>query len=236
MKFSIIIPTLNEDKVLPKLLGNLSSIKNRFEKIIVDGGSSDNTLVIAQSENIELFKDPNGRGSQMNTGAKVSDGNILLFVHADTLLPKDSFEKIEQLFTSPSVQIASFRMKFDKQILLLKIYSFFTRFDSLFSNFGDQVIVVRKSFFEKSGGFPEQKIMEDLAFLRSARKVTKIYKIDSYVITSARRFEKLGLLKTQILNLWYIIKYLSGTDPEVIYEQYFKSKTKFSGYNIRKVS
>jgi len=236
MNFSIIIPTLNEGTTLPCLIDNLSSFKNEFEVIIVDSNSSDKTAKLAELANLKLLTDSTGRGSQMNTGASESTGDILLFVHADTLLPKNCFEKIEELFSNQSVKIASFKMKFDRHKTLLKIYSFFTRFDSIFTNFGDQVFVVRKSFFEKTGGFPNQKIMEDLEFLRTVRKHTKIYKLNSFVITSARRFERLGFIKTQFLNLWYIIKYLCGTDSEIIYEQYFKSKDKFSGYNIRKIS
>jgi len=236
MEYSIIIPTLNEAETLPKLIANLSGFDTDKEIIIVDCGSCDSTDVIAQNANLILLIDLNGRGSQMNTGAENAEGEILLFVHSDTVLPQNTFEIIENTFSKSNVQIASFKMKFNNNKLILKLYSFFTRFDSLFTNFGDQVIVVRKSFFNELGGFPNQKIMEDLEFLRIARKKTKIHKLNSYVITSARRFEKLGFFKTQVLNLWYIIKYLNGTSPTKIYEQYFKSKTRFSGYNIRKIS
>ncbi len=105
MKFSIIIPTLNEAKLLPKLIKNLNSFKNDSEVIVVDCGSSDNTIKYAGNADVKLLTDFNGRGSQMNTGVKEADCDVLLFVHADTQLPKDTFEKIEELFCSPSVQI-----------------------------------------------------------------------------------------------------------------------------------
>ena len=113
-------------------------------------------------------------------------------------------------------------MKFDSENLIMKIYSWFTRFDSIFTSFGDQVIVVRRNFFNELGGFPNLPIFEDVEFFRKARKTKTIYKLPSFATTSARRFEKRGILKTQLLNGLYILGYLAGINPDNIYSKYFK--------------
>jgi hypothetical protein len=115
-------------------------------------------------------------------------------------------------------------MKFDKESFLMDIYSWFTKFDSIFTTFGDQVIVIRRDFFNELNGFPKLTIFEDVELLRRARKKTKVYKLPSCVTTSARRFEMRGTLKTQLLNGLYILQYLAGKDPDNIYKKYFRDK------------
>ena len=115
-------------------------------------------------------------------------------------------------------------MRFDKESFLMDIYSWFTKFDSIFTTFGDQVIVIRRDFFNELNGFPNLTIFEDLELCRKARSKTKIYKLPAFAITSARRFEKRGILKTQLLNGFYILQYLVGINPDNIYKKYFWDK------------
>ena len=166
----------------------VQELENKVEIIVCDGGSTDKSKEILKSNKVIFYSGEKGRGIQQNQGAKLASGNILIFLHADTFLPENAFEIIDSYFADPGVKLATFSMEFDVNNLLLKFYTKFTKFDSLFTNFGDQVIIIRKQFFEKLGMFPDQKIMEDVELLRKARKITKIHRLPASVITSSRRF------------------------------------------------
>lgn len=224
-RYSIIIPTLNEENVLGNCLENISKTFGNAEIIIADGGSFDSTLSIAEKYTVKIVHSAPGRGKQFNAGLKASTGDILIFLHADTLLPGGAYEIIEEIFKDDIVRIATFKLKFDTHHPLLSFYSYFTRFDSLFTTFGDQAIIVRRNFIENLDGFKNYKIFEDVELFQRARKVTKIEKLNLIVITSARRFKKHGIIKTQILNLWYIIRYLLGNNVDDIYDNYFMKKS-----------
>ncbi|MGB5894962.1 MAG: TIGR04283 family arsenosugar biosynthesis glycosyltransferase [Ignavibacteriaceae bacterium] len=223
-KYSVIIPTLNEEKYLPPVLEHLENIDENIEIIIADGGSKDNTVKIAERFNVKVCKSGKGKGLQLNNGAGCATGDILIFLHADTFLPVNAFSLINEYFVVSKINIAAFKMKFDKESFLMVIYSWFTKFDSVFTTFGDQVIVIRRDFFNELNGFPNLTIFEDLELCRIARSKTKIYKLPAFAITSARRFEKRGILKSQLLNGLYILQYLVGIDPDKIYKKYFREK------------
>jgi rSAM/selenodomain-associated transferase 2 len=221
-KYSIIIPTLNEEEFLPRVLTNLQKFREEIEIIISDGGSTDNTIKIAENLGAKVCSSKKGKGMQMNRAVQSSNGEVLIFLHADTFLPDDTLYLINKFFFTGKIDIATFKMKFDSENLVMKIYSWFTRFDSIFTTFGDQVIVVRRNFFNELGGFPNLPIFEDVEFFRKARKSKTIYKLQSFATTSARRFEKRGILKTQLLNGFYILSYFAGKNPDNIYSKYFK--------------
>ncbi len=223
-KYSVIIPTLNEEKYLPPVLEHLKKFDEDLEIIIADGGSEDTTVKIAERFNVKVCRSEKGKGIQLNNGAGCAKGAVLIFLHADTFLPLNAFSLINEYFLVRKVDIAAFKMKFDKESFLMDIYSWFTKFDSIFTTFGDQVIVIQRGFFNELNGFPKLTIFEDVELLRKARKKTKVYKLPSYVTTSARRFEMRGTLKTQLLNGLYILQYLIGIDPNNIYKKYFRNK------------
>ena len=223
-KYSIIIPTLNEEKFLPLVLEHLNKFDEDFEIIVADGGSRDDTLITAEDFNVKICKCEKGKGLQLNNGAKCSSGKVLIFLHADTFLPDDVFNLINEYMFIKNINIATFKMKFDIENYLMKVYSWFTKFDSIFTTFGDQVIVIRRDFFNELNGFPNLTIFEDVELCRKARRITKIYKLPAFVTTSARRFIRKGILKTQLLNGLYIMGYLIGVSPAKIYKKYFKEK------------
>ncbi|MCH8033673.1 MAG: TIGR04283 family arsenosugar biosynthesis glycosyltransferase [Bacteroidetes bacterium] len=223
-KYSVIIPTLNEEKYLPHVLEQLKNVDEDLEIIIADGGSKDNTVKIAEKFNVEVCKSEKGKGIQLNNGAGCATGDVLIFLHADTFLPVNAFSLINEYLLVRKVDIATFKMKFDKESFLMDIYSWFTKFDSIFTSFGDQVIVIRRDFFNKLNGFPNLALFEDVELCRKARSKTKIYKLPAFVTTSARRFETGGTLKTQLLNGLYFFQYLIGIDPDNIYKKYFRDK------------
>jgi len=223
-KYSVIIPTLNEEKYLPAVLEHLINIDEDIEIIIADGGSVDSTVKIAERFNVKVCRSEKGKGIQLNNGAVCATGAVLIFLHADTFLPANAFSLINEYLLVRKVDIAAFKMKFDKESFLMDIYSWFTKFDSIFTTFGDQAIVIQRDFFTELNGFPNLTIFEDLELCRKARSKTKIYKLPAFVTTSARRFETIGIIKNQMLNVLYILQYLVGIDPDNIYKKYFRDK------------
>jgi len=223
-KYSVIIPTFNEEDFIDRLLLDLRNqsylLPYNIEIIIVDGKSTDRTIEICCNYNITIIDAERGRGNQLREGVKVAKGENLIFLHADLILPNRFFNYLDINFVD-KIQIATFRMKFDENKLLYKIYSFFTNFDSIFSTFGDQGIIVKKIFYSKIGGFKNLPIMEDVDFFRTARKQTKIIKFNEYIISSSRRFKIVGVVKTQLKSFIFIVRYLLGSNTKTLYEQYY---------------
>jgi len=241
IKYSIIIPTLNEEENIGKLLESLRIKSEYFKKnaeiIIIDGESNDNTIEICNKYGVAVKVSERGRGNQLIEGAKYARGNYLIFLHADLIPPIDFFDYLDRNIDD-NFKIATFRMKLDVNKLLYKLYSFFTRFDSIFSTFGDQGLVVSKVFYGKIGGFKNIPIMEDVDFFKRVRKIEKIRKFDKNIIVSSRMFKKEGVVKTQIKSAVFIIKYLLGADPELLYKLYYKRIDEYqkSNYRFYKIS
>ena len=222
LKCSFVIPTFNEAACISPFLKRLQEYFPTAEIIVVDGGSTDGTSKIALERGVIVIESEKGRGIQCNTGAKKATGEILLFLHADTNLPANALSLIASCFKDPQRKIAKFQLRFDNSHPLLRSYQIWTRFDSIFTSFGDQCIIVRKSFFEELGGFPNWPLFEDVHFFQLARKKTKIIVLPVYAVTSARRFLKRGIIRTQLLNGWLLLKYVYGVSPQKLNEQYQK--------------
>jgi rSAM/selenodomain-associated transferase 2 len=219
-RYSVIIPTLNEADMIEETIRSAKSQRLEIEIIVVDGGSVDRTTTLASKEAWWVVQSPKGRGVQCNVGARLASGDVLLFLHADTVLPTGAFKLLTEYFSNPGIQIGSFRLRFDEPNWLLSTYGFFTRWDSLFTRFGDQCIVIRKSFFEELGGFPDWPILEDVHLLRIARRRTKIPSFPARVKTSSRRFLRMGIVRCQLRNGCLILQYLLGVSPEKLAYQY----------------
>jgi rSAM/selenodomain-associated transferase 2 len=219
MKFTVIIPTLNESKFIQPTIQRIQELNRSGQIIVADGESSDDTVELCHTEVEIVFSKP-GRGSQCNAGARKAAGDILLFLHADTLLPQNAFELIDQFFSNEEINVGTFRLSFDSKNPMLRFYCFFTKFDSMFTRFGDQCIVIRKSFFNEIGGFPDWPLFEDVHLLRIARHHTKILSLPSPVVTSARRFKHRGIFKTQLVNGFLILLYLFGVSPALLANWY----------------
>ena len=241
IKYSVIIPTLNEENFINSILADLESqIKDLpylVEVIISDGKSMDNTLAICNKYNAQVISSGFGRGKQLSEGAKFSKGETLIFLHADVNIPKDFFQFLDDNFVN-NVKVATFRMRLDVNNLLYKLYSFFTRFDSVFTTFGDQGLIVNRISYLSIGGIKELPLMEDVDFFNRARKVFKIKKFNKNLIVSARRFDKLGIIKTQLKSSICIIQFLLGKDPDKIYQYYYsmEDEKKKSSNSLSKIS
>jgi len=226
MKFSVIVPCLNEAKFITECLRSIRKNFSSDEVILVDGGSTDISLLLAPAFNVKIIKTIKGRGIQMNTAAKIASGDILIFVHADTFIPDNARQLIENEFANPNIKVATFRLGFDADHKILNFYSKFSNYDSMFTKFGDQSIIIRKYFYDELGGFPDWSIFEDVQLLSKARKQTKIKILDAAVVTSARKFLLSGIVRTQIQNAFLFVQYFLGLDQTKIALSYYSMNIK----------
>ena len=222
---SVIIPTLNEATVLEKTLLNLKMAEN-VEIIVADAGSTDETSAIATRSGAELLEVSDGRASQLNRGAKISRGKHLLFLHADTILPTNYPELIVSTLKDPSVAAGAFRFKTTQPGIAMRIVEWGTNLRStrLQTPYGDQGLFLRREVFEELGGFPPLPIMEDFAFVRQLRQRGTIITLAAEAITSARRWQKLGVIRTTVINQLMIIGFLLRVSPEKLSHFYRRGK------------
>ncbi len=213
-KVSVIIPTLNEALHIQHTL--LSLIEYPVEIIVVDGGSKDKTIEIAQSLGVKVMKTIPHRAKQMNLGATVAQGDILLFLHADTKVPPQFLTHIMINLAKPGVVAGAFLLKIAEQQWGLNLVGRGANLRSRMCQlpYGDQGIFLTKSRFEQVGKFPEIAIMEDFALIKKLQTYGKIAIASAAVTTSARRWQRLGVIKTTIVNQLIIIGYYLGIDPD----------------------
>ncbi len=219
-KISVIIPTFNEEVGIAATLARVRTCLPQAEIVVVDGGSSDRTVDLAPGERTTVVRTRPGRGSQCRAGAAAARGSILFFLHADSVLPDDAAAVLGTFFTRPTVEIGTFRVAFDDPHPFLRVSSWFTRFDSVFTRFGDQGIVVRREFYDRIGGFPPWPLFEDVELLRRARRVTRVHSFPAILITSARRFRERGPMRQQARNARLLARFLAGAKPEELAREY----------------
>lgn len=217
------MPVLNEEAVLEQGLAQLHRLCAHvdYELLIVDGGSNDKTTAIALHYG-RVISAERGRARQMNAGAAQARGDILIFLHADTQLPARAFIAIEQALREPDVVGGAFRLRFDCQALLYRLVAFSTNLRSRWSKIftGDQAYFMWASSFHKAGGYPDQPLMEDLEIIRRLRRLGQLTLLPEYVITSARRHTRLGVLRSVPL-MWYLrLRYRLGASPARLQRMY----------------
>ncbi len=212
---SVVIPTRNEEGFIGKTLSHLDG-EAEGEWIVVDGGSRDHTVEVAEKAGARVMVTPPGRGTQMNAGARAARGDVLLFVHADTLMPPGYVALIRAALHDPRVVGGYFRMRFFPSTFFLryleKTVDLRTRLFRL--PFGDQAYFVRASVFALSGGFAEIPLMEDVEFIGRLRRLGRLAHIPSPVKTSARRFVRLGGMRALFRNRLTYLGYILGVSPE----------------------
>lgn len=220
MKYSVVIPTINEEDNIAACIESVRQKIPAVEVVVADGGSTDATRHIASRMGATVVESKKGRGIQCNAGAHASHGDMFIFLHADTELPDDTYFQLERYFLNPNCDAAMFRMQFDHPSRWLTCYSWFTYVDSIFTSFGDQCIIVRRSLFDRVGGFPDWVLFEDLELLRRIRRIKKIKKLPSYVTTSARRFVENGIIRQQLYNIYFTAQFIFNVPVDEITRQY----------------
>jgi rSAM/selenodomain-associated transferase 2 len=217
----VIVPTLNEAQNLPRALSVIQNTANA-EIIVVDGGSEDETVSIAKAHHANVIPVSPGRAGQMNCGAAAATGDILLFLHADTCLPDRWDYWIRQTLAQPGVVAGAFGLQIDAQSLELRLVEWGVNVRSRLFQFpyGDQAIFLRAQVFHDQGGFPDLPIMEDFELIRQLRRRGRVAIPPAAVTTSGRRWQKLGVLRTTLINQLIIAGYFAGVAPPKLMSWY----------------
>ncbi len=221
-KITVIMPVFNEEKTLRKTLSQLSLSHNE-ELIVVDGGSSDNSLSIAREFTDKAYKTRTGRASVMNFGVTKAEGEILLFLHADCILPDMAFDIIRKTLDNSEIAAGSFDLRIDNSKFRFRVIELGANLRSrAFSiPYGDQGIFLREKDFKRIGGYAEIPLMEDIEISRRLKKTGKIVFVRPPVIVSARRWIKEGALYTTLRDWMNAFSYLFlRVSPENLKKHY----------------
>ena len=219
---AIIIPALNEAGGIVQALEALQEFRRQGAKIfVVDGGSLDETVKLAQPlADVVIVARP-GRGRQMNAGAALATAEVLLFLHADTQLPAGALSRINEAIAN-GAGWGRFDVRIDGRLSGLALVALMMNWRSRLSGIatGDQAIFVRRDVFFRHGGFPEIPLMEDIAFSATLRKAARPACLSDKVTTSGRRWEKHGLLRTMV-KMWSLrLRFYFGASPNDLARDY----------------
>jgi len=221
-QISIVIPVLNEAEHLATKLQALQGLRDRCQLVLADGGSNDDSPVIAESLVDKVILGPRGRAKQMNAGAELADADVLLFLHADTRLPDDAVGLISQAIAE-GFHWGRFDVAFDNAKPIFKLIAFMMNQRSRLTGImtGDQCLFVTRQAFSAVGGFPQIALMEDIAISSKLKKLGHPCCLKAKVLTSARRWQQHGIFKT-ILLMWRLRwAYFCGTDPDDLAMRYY---------------
>jgi rSAM/selenodomain-associated transferase 2 len=214
MHISVVIPVLNEERTLAATVQALLALRPH-EILVVDGGSDDQTRDLCASLNVKLIRSARGRARQMNEGARLASGDILLFLHADTRLPESALTDIKSALGDERCPGGRFDVELEGRHWMLKIIGALINFRSRVTRVGtgDQAIFARREVFVRLGGYPDIPLMEDIAFCRALKRLGRIACLRSRVITSARRWESDGVWLT-VVRMWTLkFLYFAGVSP-----------------------
>jgi rSAM/selenodomain-associated transferase 2 len=220
---SIVIPVLNEGPDIPAVLSPLQPFRHRgAEIIVVDGGSADDTIDTAAPFADQVIAAPRGRASQMNAGAAVSRGQVLLFLHADTRLPPDAGRLIQDGLRSADRVWGRFDVAIQGRSRLLPAVAYLMNMRSRLSGIatGDQGLFMYRHAFASVGGFPDIPLMEDVAICRALKGLSRPLCLREKAVTSGRRWDQNGAWRT-ILLMWRLrLAFFLGADPHALARRY----------------
>jgi len=223
--FSIIIPVWKEESVILRTIEHIHGLQSAdsAEIIVVDGDPGGKTMEIARRGGVKTAISNRGRGNQMNRGAALAVGNILIFLHADTRLPNDALGLIDNVMWDESHMAGAFDLAIDSKKTIFRLIEKAASLRSRLTRipYGDQAVFMRKAVFNKLGGFKNIPVMEDVEIMQRIKKRKgKIHIIDRAVSTSARRWEKEGIVYTTLRNWLLVTFYLIGVKPEKLVRFY----------------
>jgi rSAM/selenodomain-associated transferase 2 len=224
-KISIIIPTINEANNLPLLLSDLSTIHKDGEIIIVDCGSEDKTIDIANIYGAKVFiSNERNRGLQLNIGAKNSKGAWLIFLHADTRLTNNWFPKIKLVFNGNKNLIFYFKFKINNKKLIYRLLEILVNFRSKYFKqpYGDQGLIIHRDIYLKNDGFRKIPLMEDIDFFRRLKNKKYLKQLNLPIFTSSRKWERTNVFFQAFKNWKFRRRWLKGESIKSIYSDYYK--------------
>jgi rSAM/selenodomain-associated transferase 2 len=222
-RLSIIVPVLDEAGIIADALAALSPLRQRGAEVIVaDGGSRDATVDLARPAADRVIVAPRGRAAQMNAGAALARGDVLLFLHADTRLPGDADALVLDGLTRPGRSWGRFDIDIAGRSPLLAIVACAINLRSRVSGIatGDQAMFVRRNVFAEVGGFPDIALMEDVALSRTLKRISRPLCVSPKVTTSGRRWEQRGVLRTIVLMWRLRLAYFLGAEPATLARRY----------------
>ncbi|HEW78364.1 MAG TPA: glycosyltransferase [Phycisphaerales bacterium] len=228
-RFSIVIPVLHEAERINDCLEQILSLQSdkAYEIIVVDADPNGETINSIRHRHIITAVSEPGRAKQMNAGAALAGGDILIFLHADTQLPADAFERIAEALKDEKYVGGAFDLGIDSDNFWLRATASRARLRSRLTRvpYGDQAIFLRKNYFDKIGRFKEIALMEDVELMRRIKKRgDKIFILCDQVKTSARRWEKEGVFYTTLRNIVLVTLYTLGVSPDWLARYYSKAK------------
>ena len=227
MYCSIIIPVLNEADGIAEFLQHLQTFRKAgHEIVVVDGGSTDSTPQLAKPYADKLVQTSSGRARQMNAGVHVADGEVLVFVHADTFLPGSAMQDIKQGLEKSKKVWGRFAVRLSGHQFLFRIIELMMNMRSCLTGVatGDQVIFIKRDVFSEAGYFDDMPLMEDVAMSKKLKGISRPCCLSSKVCTSSRRWEQHGIIRTVFL-MWILrLRYWLGTSPDILVQHYYKKK------------
>ncbi|WP_032522540.1 TIGR04283 family arsenosugar biosynthesis glycosyltransferase [Prochlorococcus marinus] len=224
-KISIIIPTINEANNLPLLLSDLSIIQKEGEIIVVDCGSDDKTIDIANIYGAKVYKaKERNRGLQLDMGANNSKGEWLIFLHADTRLTNDWFRKINSILNGDKDYIFYFKFKINNKKIIYRVLEILVNFRSQYFKkpYGDQGLIIHRNTYFKNDGFRKIPLMEDVDFLRRLNKKKDLKQLNLPIFISSRKWERTNIFLQAIKNWHFRRRWLKGESTKSIYSEYYK--------------
>jgi len=225
-KISIIIPTINEANNLPLLLSDLSTNKKVGEIIIVDSGSEDKTIDIANIYGAKVYKSKEkNRGSQLDIGAKNSREDWLIFLHADTRLTHDWFRKVNSVLKGDKNKIYYFKFKINHKKIIYRVLEILVNFRSKYFKqpYGDQGLIIHRNTYFKNNGFRKIPLMEDVDFLKRLNNKKDLKQLNLPIFISSRKWERTNIFLQAIKNWNFRRRWLKGESTKSIYSDYYKN-------------
>lgn len=220
MSVSLVIPVLNEAPTIGAVAASLAALRGQFEVVIVDGGSTDDTIAQAEACGLRVISTARGRGIQMNAGAAATSGETLLFLHADTCLPENALLLIEAALSESDVCGGHFRLCFAGTSwgaqTLTRLYPLFIKLGLVY---GDSGLFVRRSVFEALDGYRDWPLFEDCDFYQRLRRTGRFVQLPATAITSSRRFEG-RFLRTFVWWTLLQVMYWLGVAPQRLAQMY----------------
>jgi rSAM/selenodomain-associated transferase 2 len=227
MRLSIVIPVLNEAEGIACLLGSLQPLRRTGHEVIVaDGGSCDDTVRHATPLADRIVRSPSGRARQMNAGAAVASGNVILFLHADSLLPEHGITAIAAGINATGRRWGRFDVRLTGDRFLFRVVEWFMNTRSCLTGIatGDQGIFVERKLFESIGGFPAIALMEDIALSTRLKRIGPPVCLNATIKTSSRRWEQQGAWRTIWLMSRLRYAYWRGADPATLAQIYYPNR------------
>ena len=225
MSISIIIPVRNEEDAIGPCLDSLSNCSD-LEILVVDGGSSDQTIREIKRRGCSPISSAPGRGRQQNTGAKAASGDFFLFLHCDTRLPRNFTTHVGKILQQEGVAAGAFQLAINAQGLGYRIieYSANLRSRMLKLPYGDQALFMKNETYFAANGFPDQPILEELDLLSRLKNLGRIVIAPAYATTSARRWQQHGIVKTTIVNQLMLTGWAIGISSERLARWYYNEQ------------